>query len=174
MTGSSARGTAGGRGGARQSVARLAAVQALYQVEMTGAPSERVVAEFLSHRLDEELDGVTLAAADRGLFEELVRGASAERDDLDDMLAAVLDADWPVERLETLLRIVLRAGAYELSGRPDVPVRVVISEYVDLAGAFFGGKEPGLVNGVLDRLARELRPQAFAAGGPAPVGSGPR
>jgi N utilization substance protein B len=152
----------------------LAAVQALYQLEMTGAPSERVVAEFLAHRLDEELDGVTLAAADRRLFEQLVRGASAERDDLDDMLAAVLDPDWPVERLETLLRILLRAGAYELSVRPDLPVRVVISEYVDLAGAFFGGKEPGLVNGVLDRLARELRPQAFAARGTTPAGSGPR
>jgi N utilization substance protein B len=96
---------------------------------------------------------------------------AAERDALDDMLSAVLDEDWPVERLETLLRIVMRAGVYELSRRPEVPARVVITEYVDLAGAFFGGKEPGLVNGVLDRLARELHPEAFDAQGAAPARS---
>ncbi|MCH7796366.1 MAG: N utilization substance protein B, partial [Proteobacteria bacterium] len=98
----------------------------------------------------------------------------AERDALDDMLAAVLDENWPVERLEILLRIVMRAGAFELSRRPEVPARVVVAEYVDLAGAFFGGKEPGLVNGVLDRLARALRPEAFEARDAAPAGQGPR
>ena len=152
-----------GRGGAKQSAARLAAVQALYQAELTDAPVETVLVEFLTHRLDEEVDGVSLAAADRGLLELLVRGVGKERDELDDMLAAVLDEDWPVERLETLLQILLRVGALELTRRPEAPVRVVISEYVDLAGAFFGGKEPGLVNGVLDRLARALRPEAFEA-----------
>lgn len=155
------RASKSGKGGAKQSAARLAAVQALYQAELTGAPVETVLAEFLALRLDEEIDGVSLAAADRGLLELLVRGAGKERDELDDMLAAVLDEDWPVERLETLLRILLRVGALELSRRPEAPVRVVVSEYVDLAGAFFGGKEPGLVNGVLDRLARALRPEAF-------------
>jgi N utilization substance protein B len=150
-----------GKGGAKQSAARLAAVQALYQAELTGAPVEAVLAEFLAFRLDEEVDGLSLAAADRGLLEFLVRGTGKERDELDDMLAAVLDDEWPVERLETLLRILLRVGALELSRRPEAPVRVVVSEYVDLAGAFFGGKEPGLVNGVLDRLARALRPEAF-------------
>jgi N utilization substance protein B len=154
-----------GKGGARQSAARLAAVQALYQAELTAAPVEAVLAEFLALRLDEELDGVSLANADRGLLELLVRGVGKERDELDDMLAAVLDEDWPVERLETLLQILLRVGALELSRRPETPVRVVVSEYVDLAGAFFGGKEPGLVNGVLDRLARALRPEAFEAPG---------
>ena len=160
-----ARGRKRARGGARQSAARLAAVQALYQVELSAAPVETVLAEFLALRLDEELDGVSLAAADRGLLGLLVRGVGKERDELDDMLAAVLDEDWPVERLETLLQILLRVGAFELSRRPEAPVRVVISEYVDLAGAFFGGKEPGLVNGVLDRLARALRPEAFEAPG---------
>ena len=153
------------KGGARQSAARLAAVQALYQAELTAAPVEAVLAEFLAYRLDEEVDGVSLAAADRGLLELLVRGVGRERDELDDMLAAVLDEDWPVERLETLLQILLRVGALELTRRPEAPVRVVVSEYVDLAGAFFGGKEPGLVNGVLDRLARALRPEAFEASG---------
>ncbi len=155
----------GAKGGAKQSAARLAAVQALYQAELTAAPVEAVLAEFLALRLDEEVDGVSLAAADRGLLELLVRGVGKECDELDDMLAAVLDEDWPVERLETLLQILLRVGALELSRRPEAPVRVVISEYVDLAGAFFGGKEPGLVNGVLDRLARALRPEAFEAPG---------
>ncbi|MEE9209377.1 MAG: transcription antitermination factor NusB [Kiloniellales bacterium] len=151
--------------GAKQSAARLAAVQALYQAELTADPVEAVLAEFLALRLDEEVDGVSLAAADRELLDLLVRGVGKERDELDDMLAAVLDQDWPVERLEILLQILLRAGALELSRRPEAPVRVVISEYVDLAGAFFGGKEPGLVNGVLDRLARALRPEAFEASG---------
>ncbi len=159
------------RTGVKQSKARLAAVQALYQAELTGAPVEAVLAEFLALRLGEEVDGVSLAAADRGLLELLVRGVGKERDELDDMLAAVLDEDWPVERLETLLQIVLRTGALELSRRPETPVRVVISEYVDLADAFFGGKEPGLVNGVLDRLARALRPEAFEAPGTPPGAS---
>ena len=154
-----------GKGGAKQSAARLAAVQALYQAELTAAPVETVLAEFLAYRLDEEVDNVSLAAADRGLLELLVRGVGRERDDLDDMLAAVLDEDWPVERLETLLQILLRVAALELTRRPEAPVRVVVSEYVDLAVAFFGGKEPGLVNGVLDRLARALRPEAFEAPG---------
>jgi len=154
-----------GKGGAKQSVARLAAVQALYQAELTDAPVEAVLAEFIALRLGEEIDGVSLASADRGLLELLVRGVGKERDELDDMLAAVLDEDWPVERLETLLLILLRVGALELSRRPEAPVRVVVSEYVDLAGAFFGGKEPGLVNGVLDKLARALRPEAFETRG---------
>ena len=162
-TGKPGRARAGkpGKGGAKQSAARLAAVQALYQAELTGAAVDTVLAEFFAYRLDEEVDGVSLATADRGLLELLVRGVGKERDELDDMLAAVLDEDWPVERLEILLQILLRVGALEMTRRPEAPVRVVVSEYVDLAGAFFGGKEPGLVNGVLDRLARALRPEAF-------------
>lgn len=158
----------GGRRGAKRSAARLAAVQALYQVAMTGAPAETVLAEFLEHRMAEDMDGLHVAAADRRLLADLVTGVAAEAEELDDMLTAVLDENWPVERLETLLRVVLRAGAYEVAGRRDVPARVVISEYVDLADAFFGGKEPGLVNGVLDRLARSLRPEEFEAEGSAP------
>ena len=172
MTGSPAsKGSTGRAGGNRpRSTARLAATQALYQMHMTGAPAEHVLSEFLDHRLGEELDGLSLAAADRTLFGDLLRGVAAEQAELDDMLAAVLDEDWPVERLETLLLIVLRTGTFELSRRLDVPVRVIVSEYVDLADAFFSGKEPGLVNGVLDRLARTLRPEEFAgAGSPEPA-----
>ncbi len=145
-----------------RSVARLAAVQALYQIEMTGTATETVIDEFLDHRLIEELDGVRLDGADRRMLRDLIAGVALEATALDDMLSAVLEEGWPVERLETLLRLVLRAGAYELSERPDIPPRVVIAEYVDVADAFFGGKEPGLVNGVLDRLARALRPEVFA------------
>ncbi len=151
--------------GSRRSAARLAAVQALYQIEMTGQASETVIEEFLDHHLKEEMDGVRLDSADRRMLRDLVTGVAREANTLDDMLSAVLEDGWPVERLETLLRLVLRAGAYELSERLDIPPRVVIAEYVDLADAFFGGKEPGLVNGVLDRLARSLRPEALAAVG---------
>jgi len=157
-----ATGRAGRGAGQRRSAARLAAVQALYQIEMTGAATEAVIGEFLDHRLKEEVDGVRLDGADQRMLSDLIAGVALEATMLDDMLSAVLEEDWPVERLETLLRLVLRAGAYELSERPDIPPRVVIAEYVDLADAFFGGKEPGLVNGVLDRLARSLRPEAFA------------
>ena len=144
-------------------------MQALYQIELSGAAPDVVLDEFLDHRLKEEVDGVRLDGADRVMLRDLVAGIAKEANTLDDMLSAVLEDDWPVERLETLLRLVLRAGAYELSERRDVPPRVVIAEYVDLADAFFGGKEPGMVNGVLDRLARSLRPEAFVAGG-APAG----
>ena len=157
-----------------RSAARLAAVQALYQIEMTGAPSGDVLREFLNLRLGEDVDGLDLAHADRRLLDDLVTGVTAQHDELDDLLAAVLDEDWPVERLETLVRLVLRSGAYELAERRKTPVRVILAEYVGLADAFFSGKEPGLVNGVLDRLARSLRPEEFETEPPrGPDRSGP-
>lgn len=162
-----------GTGSLKRSAARLAAAQALYQIDMTGAPAEEVLRQFLELRLKEEVDGLQLAAADRRMFAALVRGVTDGRDELDDMLAAVLDEDWPVERLETLLRIVLRAGAYELVERRDIPARVIISEYVDVADAFFSGKEPAFANGVLDRLARALRPEEFEAASAARAGTEP-
>ena len=156
------------RGGAvGRSAARLLAVQALYQIAMTGETVEHVLPEFHQHRLAEEMDGLHLGQVDRPLFDTLVSGCVSMQGDLDDMLAAVLDEDWPVERVERLLLIVLRAGAYELSTMPETPARVVISEYLDLAHAFFGGKEPAMVNGVLDRLARHLRIEEFEGGSPA-------
>src|SRR5438876_8533171 len=91
------------------------------------------------------------------MFIDIVRGTCTRQGELDTMLTSALSEEWPVHRLETILRAILRAGAYELLGRPDVPPRVVISEYLDVAHAFFAGKEPGMVNGVLDRLARVLR-----------------
>ncbi len=143
--------------GRRRHLARLAAVQALYQIEMAGQRPEAVVLEFLQHRRNEEIEGISLADLDQGLFNELVLGTWREAETLDALLMEALSSDWPVERLARLLRIILRLGVYELRFRPGVPVAAVITECVDLAHAYFDGKEPGMVNGVLDRLARELR-----------------
>ena len=141
----------------RRSLARLAAVQALYQIDLSGAKPEAVIAEFVTHRLGREIDGERYGKADPELFAELVRGTVERQEDLDRAIAAALTPDWPLERLETVLRAILRAGACELV-RGTVPGRVVISEYIDIAHAFFSGKEPGLVNGVLDKIAHALRP----------------
>lgn len=151
------------QGGSRKrSVARLVAVQALYQIDLVGAEPHAVVAEFIEHRLGREIDGERYGEADRALFADLVAGVSDRRADIDRAIAAALPADWPLERLETILRAILRAGAYELLARGDVPPRVTITEYLDIAHAFFSGKEPGMVNGVLDRLARTLRADDLA------------
>ena len=137
-------------------IARLAAAQALYQIEVAGVGADAVLLEFLEHRLDDEIDdGLKLADMDRALFKDLVGGVSARKAELDELLEPLLAPDW------TLLRVILRAGAYELAQRTDVPPKVAITEYVDLAHDFFGGREPALVNGVLDRLARSVRAEAF-------------
>ena len=156
---------AGGGSGRRRSVARLAAVQALYQLDMsqseTGTTSgevEKVIREFARYRLGQEIDGDRLGEADEPLFADIVRGTVSRRRDIDGMLRDALSAEWPLDRLETILRAILRAGAYELLARADVPARVVVNEYIDVAHAFFAGREPSLVNGVLDRLARMVRP----------------
>ena len=162
MSGEGGEGRVRGGAGRRRSVARLLAVQALYQVELTGIPPgdpdiEAVIGEFLRHRLGHEIEGENYGEADRTLFADIVGGASARQGEIDAAVGAALPADWPLHRLDTILRAVLRAGAYELMGRPDIPPRVIISEYLGVAHAFFAGKEPAMVNGVLDRLARERR-----------------
>ena len=146
----------------QRSAARLFAVQALFQIERSGASPEAVIQEFLEHRQDQEIDGVHLVAPDQARFRSLVTGVCSEIEDLDNMLLAVLDVDWTLERLEPLLLVMLRAGIHEIASKHDVPPRVVINEYVDLAHAFYSGKEPGLVNGVLDRLAKDLRAEDLA------------
>lgn len=149
------RGAAGGR---RRSIARLAAVQALYQLELNpGLGAEAAIREFVSDRLGREIDGDRYGEADEALFADIVRGAAGDRRRLDEAIAAVLTDEWPLGRLETILRIIIEAGAYELVHRPDIPPRVILSEYVGIAHAFFAGREPLLANGVLDRLARTLR-----------------
>lgn len=153
------------KGSMKRSLARLAAVQGLYQLEMSESGNAAlVVEEFLRHRLDDEVDGLDISEADQDLLTALIKGTAAERERLDDMLAAVLSEDWPVERLQTLLKVLLRTAVYELSERLDTPVKVVITEYMDLAHSFFSEKEPALVNGVLDRVARSLRPEELEDG----------
>lgn len=150
--------SAGPPPGLRRGAARLAAVQALYQAELTGATGAEVVDEFIAHRLGRDIDGVTCAEADAVFFAELVRGTLERRDEVDRLLDDALVEGWPLGRLDRTLRATLRAGTFELLARPDVPARVVIDEYLDVAHAFFDGAEPGLVNGVLDGLGRRLRP----------------
>ena len=150
--------------GQGRSVARLGGVQALYQIELAGADVATTIDEFVRYRLGAEVDGDALAEVDSDLFADLVGGASERRVEIDTLIGSALDERWRVERLERVVRAMLRAGVYELLARPDVPARVVINEYVDVAHAFFDGGEPGFINGVLDRLARELRPSEIAGG----------
>jgi len=147
------------RGGSRRrSVARLAAVQALYQLEANGEADPRsVVSEFVNHRFGQEIDGDRLGEADPELFADIVCGVMGDREHLDTQISAALAQDWPLPRLDSVLRAILRAGAYELAHRHDVPPRVSLSEYTAIAYAFFIGKEPGLANGVLNHLAHALR-----------------
>jgi N utilization substance protein B len=143
---------------AKRRAARLAAVQALYQIDLTNVAPASVIAEFKAHRLDQDEHGPT----DADYFSAIVEGASGQRAQIDSTLAPLLAEGWAFERLEVVLRAILRAAAYELIGRGDVPARVTITEYVEIARGFFAGKEPGFVNGLLDRLARQLRPEEFA------------
>jgi transcription antitermination protein NusB len=145
-------------GGRRRTVARLAAVQALYQLELNRElDPEAVVREFARYRFDQEIDGDQLADADPAFFADIVRGVAADQERLDADISAALVEEWPLARLDAVLRAILRAGVWELVHRADVPARVSISEYIAIAHAFFIGKEPGLANGVLDRLGRSLR-----------------
>jgi len=162
--------TAAGRAGARRGdkvarrrlAARLAAVQALYQLEAGGESVGRVIAQFLSERFEEEIDGLSLAEADRGLFGRLVEAVSARQKALDGLVSPYLPKEWALERVEPLLRVILRAAAYELSETPQVPARVAIAQYVAVTEAFHDPQETGFVNKLLDRLARSLRPAEFA------------
>jgi N utilization substance protein B len=144
---------------------RVAAVQALFQSEQAGTNPETVIDEFLRHRLG-ELPGTggfeegRVPGADVKLFARIVRGVVERQDVLDRMVAVALPEGWPFARLDPVLRALLRAGAAELS-MEGAPARVVINEYLDVAHGFFAGDEPRMVNGMLDRLARELRPKEF-------------
>ena len=149
---------------ARHSAARLAAIQALYQIDLTGAGVAQVLDEFPRIKIDEE-DG-NLAVARPRMFQELVRGVVNRGAELDGLLAPLIAEGWSLERLEIILSCILRAGAFELVARSNVPARVVITEYVDLAHAFFAGGERAMVNGVLDRLARDVRPGELEARSP--------
>ncbi len=151
------------RTGERLGAARLAAVQALYQGELRGADAESLVAEFRHHRLGQDIDGAEAIAPDEELFCEIVRGAMAERESLDALIADALPPAWPLARIEVILRAILRCGAWELKARLSMPARAAINEYVEIGHAFFSGAEPKMVNAVLDALARRLRPGELEA-----------
>jgi N utilization substance protein B len=141
----------------QRSVARLAAVQALYQMEASGAGVEAVVREFSDHRFGGDIEGVQMAEADEPFFGDLVRGMVEAQGDVDQIIAKRLATGWRLERIDATVRAILRAGAYELTRREDVPVEVAIDEYVEIAKSFFEGPEPGFVNATLDAIARERR-----------------
>ncbi|PIB92645.1 transcription antitermination factor NusB [Caulobacter sp. FWC2] len=140
-----------------RSVARLAAVQALYQMEVSGAGVDAVVREFGEHRFDRDVEGERLAAADETFFAELAKGVVSNQSKIDQGIVKRLASGWRLERLDATARAVLRAGAYELMYRPDVPTEVVINEYVEIAKSFFEGPESGFINGALDAIARDAR-----------------
>jgi len=140
-----------------RSAARLAAVQALYQQEMEATPIPRLLHEFHHHRLGATIDGMEYAQAEVDFFDDVVRGADARREELDGLIAGKLGTGWTLARLDKPMKAILRAGAYELVARPDVPAAAVIDEYVDVAKAFYDARETGFVNGLLDALAREVR-----------------
>jgi len=141
-----------------RSAARLAAVQALYQQEMEGTPLPRLLKEFHEHRLGATIEEARYHDAERDFFDDIVSGVEARRADIDAAIAAKLASGWSLERLDRPMRAILRAGTYELLARPDVPVGSVISEYVDVAHAFYDRRESGFVNGLLDAIAKEVRP----------------
>ena len=141
-----------------RSAARLAAVQALYQHDMEGTPVPRLLKEFHDHRLGATIEDAEYHQAERDFFDDIVKGAEARSSDIDALISSRLASGWTLERLDRPMRAILRAGAFELIARPDVPVGSVISEYVDVAHAFYDKRESGFVNGLLDAIAKEARP----------------
>jgi transcription antitermination protein NusB len=145
----------------KRGAARLAAVQALYQMDLAGTGLNDILAEFERHWIGREVEGNQYLPAEAAFFREVVAGVVREQRKLDPLIDRTLAGGWPLKRIEAVLRAILRAGAYELDHRRDVPARVVVSEYVSVANAFLDGDETGMVNAVLDALARQLRAGEF-------------
>ena len=152
---------------AERSAARLAAVQALYQMEVSGKGVIDAFAEFEAFWIGREVEGIRFEPAENAFFRDILAGVVREQRAIDTKVDAILASGWPLKRIEAVLRAILRAGAYELIFRRDVPARVVISEYVDLTHGFYSEDEPGLVNAVLDAVAREVRGGELEARKPA-------
>ncbi|MEV4932596.1 MULTISPECIES: transcription antitermination factor NusB [unclassified Sphingobium] len=140
-----------------RSAARLAAVQALYQLEMEGTPLQLLLHEFHQHRLGATIEDVTYAQAEESFFDDIVQGVDRRREEIDGLVVARLSKGWSLERLDKPMRQILRAGTYELIARQDVATGTVISEYVDVAHAFYDKREAGFVNGLLDAVAKDVR-----------------
>jgi transcription antitermination protein NusB len=142
--------------------ARLAVVQALYDMDISGKGVLDALAEFEAHWIGREIDGVAHPPAETAFFRDLLRGTVDEQRAIDPQIDQALTQGWPLRRIEAVLRAILRAGTYELMFRRDVPARAAISQYVDVAHSFYTGDEPGLVNAVLDRIARQTRADELA------------
>ena len=140
-----------------RSAARLAAVQALYQLDMEATPLAKLLDEFHRHRLGAEIEGDQYAEAETAFFDDVVQGVSARKDEIDELLSGKLASGWKIERLDKTMLQVLRAGIFELMARADVPTPTVITEYVDVAHAFFEPREAKFVNGLLDAVAKVVR-----------------
>lgn len=148
--------------GEKRSAARLAAVQALYQMEIAAKGLNEVFAEFESFWMGREIEGDQYKPAEGALFRRIVEGVLGDQIAIDRLVDATLADGWPLKRVESIMRAVMRAGAFELLHAPDVPVKVAISEYVDIASAFLERDEVGMVNAVLDRIAKEARAEELA------------
>ncbi len=140
-----------------RSVARLAAVQALYQMDMEKVSLARLLNEFHAHRLGAEIEDAQYAEAEVDFFDDIVGGVDARREEIDAIVESKLGEKWKITRLDKTMLQILRAGVYEMIARADVPTKSVITEYVDVAHAFFDGKDAKFVNGLLDAVAREKR-----------------
>lgn len=145
----------------KRGAARLAAVQALYQMDLAGSGLDEIIAEFESHWIGREVEGAQYLPAEAAFFRDIVSGVVRDQRALDPKIDEALERGWPLKRIETVLRAAMRAGLYELENRKDVPARVVVSEYADVAAAFVERDETGMVNAVLDQLARKARPDEF-------------
>ncbi|MDP6603322.1 MAG: transcription antitermination factor NusB [Rhodospirillales bacterium] len=143
--------------GQRRRAARLAAVQALYQMELAASTADDVIGEFADRRDAGGDEGLTPREVDGDLFDDLVRGVASRIEEIDGVIVDALTSAWKIDRLELLVRLILRAGAYELISRADIDPPLTINEYVEVANAFFEGGEGAFVNGVLDGLAQRLR-----------------
>src|SRR6201990_746357 len=148
----------------RRGAPRLAAVQALYQMDIGGAGINDIFAEFESHWLGGEVEGDKYLPAEGAFFRDVVSGVLRDQAELGSVVGAGVSRGWAGKRIDAILRAVLRAGAYELEHRKDVPGRVVVSEYVDVAHAFVEREETGMVNAVLDQIGRQFRPDEFGRG----------
>lgn len=148
----------------KRGASRLAAVQALYQMDIAGTGINDIFAEFESHWLGNEVEGERYLPAEAAFFRDIVAGVVREQKELDRLIDQTLEGGWPLKRIDAIVRAVLRAGAFELGRRKDIPARVIVTEYVDVAHAFVDRDETGMVNAVLDQIARQFRADEFSRG----------
>ena len=155
--------------GRSRSASRLAVVQALYQMEMSGQDSESALREFIEHRMGQELEGEKYAEADHKYFSDILRGVVARQDEIDGALARATGKTWSFDRIDTTMRAILRAGSYELIANLTVPVRVIVHEYLNVASAFYAEKSDDIVflGGILFQIARQQRPDELGTLNPA-------